>query len=385
MITLRKISETEANIVLGWDPPPGVEWYIFFAGGTRVSNAAPVDKNGVVKNTVRFAKVPTPQEVVAITRRNGVMGVEVGVYNGEVEPPPPPPSGRWFSDASPWNQPVPAGAQPVANSAQWIQALASAVGGINVNQGAWCPTVYYPAAGSPRQTVVLDNGWRIDNVPIPAGVKPSGDSDAHLCIIDKEWNRAWEFFAWRGTPGAWGAHAGIVFNLAGPGWWDGTYSSGGVTGPWAARASGAALSGGLIRMSEAKAGVIPHALSACAPKGLIGPATVPAKTSDGNGGGSAMPMGSRIQLDPAVNIAAIGLSPGEEMLARAMQTYGVYITDSSSAFAVYAENYTVAGPNPYPASWANGLPKVLIERSRIVAPPAGVTWDNRSTYGQPHK
>lgn len=88
-LLLRKISETTSDIVLGWDPPEGVEWYLFYAGGKRVSNAAPIDKNGTVKNRVRFSKTLTPQEVVAITRRNGVMGIEVGVYTGEVEPPPP--------------------------------------------------------------------------------------------------------------------------------------------------------------------------------------------------------------------------------------------------------------------------------------------------------
>ena len=80
-LVLHKIDETNKNIILGWDPPAGVEWYLFYGGGKRVSNAPPVDQRGVVKKTVQFSKVPTPQEVVAITRRNGVMGVEVGIWS----------------------------------------------------------------------------------------------------------------------------------------------------------------------------------------------------------------------------------------------------------------------------------------------------------------
>lgn len=92
-LVLRKVSDTSTTIVLGWDPPVGVEWYLFYAGGKRVSNDAPVDKNGTVKNTIRFSKTPTPWEVVAITRRNGVMGVEVGYY-----PPPVTNSEKYSED-----------------------------------------------------------------------------------------------------------------------------------------------------------------------------------------------------------------------------------------------------------------------------------------------
>ncbi len=369
-------SEDATSYTLAWPPVAGAAGFKFTVDG-KVSHTSQGNRT-----TVRVSKTAQSVKVEAL----GV--TDTGTWPTVTPPPPPPPGGRWFSDTSPWNTPIPASAQPVADSSRWISALAASVGGINVNQGAWCPAVYYPPPGTQRQTVQLDNGWRIDGVPIPGNVKPSGDSDAHLCIIDTEQNMAWEFFAWRGSPGAWGAHAGIVFGLGNHGWWDGTYSSGGLSGPWAARASGAALSGGLIRKTEAAAGVIPHALSACAPKGVIGPPVVPARTSDGSGGSGAMPMGSRIQLDPAVNIATLGLSAGEEMIARAMQTYGVYVTDSSSAFAIYAENFAGGsnpGSNPYPPSWGNGLPKVLIERSRIVASPTGVVWDNRATFGQPHK
>jgi hypothetical protein len=102
---LRKLSETAATVTLEWEPPAGVEWYVFFAAGVRVSNAAPVDRNGVVKSTVRFSKGADPYEVVAIVRRNGVMSVDVGVFDSTPEPPPPPPpptSGMPARDLTAW-------------------------------------------------------------------------------------------------------------------------------------------------------------------------------------------------------------------------------------------------------------------------------------------
>lgn len=374
MIHLSVVSEDATTRTLGWQPVQGAAGFRFQVDG-RISHTWNGDRT-----TVRVAK--TAQKVLVEALKIGETGEWPTVAP---PPPPPPPSGSWWAASSPWNTPVgQTGTHP--SSGQWIQALYNASGGVNVNQGSWCPTVYYTDASTPRQRVQLDNGWSMDDVPIPPNVKPSGDSDAHLCIRDNARGREYNFFAWRGTPGAWGAHAGVVFRTDGSGWWDGTYSAGGLSGPWAARASGASLGGGLIRISEAQAGVIPHALSCCAPKGVIGPAGTVARTSDGSGGSSAMPMGSRLQLDPTVDIATLGLQPGEEMIARALQTYGAYVTDSSSVLAFYAENFTVHGStNPYPASWSNGLSRSLIQRLRVTNPPATPVFDNRATFGQPHK
>lgn len=89
MLTLTKLSETPTSITLGWTPPAGVEWYTFFVNGVRVSNAAPVDKNGVVKNSIKFSKGVEPYEVAAICRSAvGVFTSESGKYVTPVTPPP---------------------------------------------------------------------------------------------------------------------------------------------------------------------------------------------------------------------------------------------------------------------------------------------------------
>ena len=91
-MVVHKISETTNNITLGWNPPIGVEFYLFYAGGKRVSNAPPVDKNGHIKNMVQFSKAPSPWEIVAVIRQNGVMSIDVGYY-----PPVPVPNSETYS------------------------------------------------------------------------------------------------------------------------------------------------------------------------------------------------------------------------------------------------------------------------------------------------
>jgi hypothetical protein len=225
------------------------------------------------------------------------------------------------------------------------------------------------------------DGWIVDNVPIPSNLQPSSDSDAHAVVLAPWLDRAYEFFGLRrDSNGQWAYYSAAVVRLGGSGWWDGTYSAGGVSGPWGPRASGATLSGGLIRPGEVQAGVITHALACAAPKHVIGPPVSPARTSDGSGGSGAMPMGSRLQLDPSLNVASLGLEPGEEMIARALQTYGAYVVDSSSAMACYAQ-----GGGSYPSSWSSGIRRDLILRMRIVAPPSAPSYDSRATFGQPHR
>lgn len=90
---VRKLTETTSTITLGWDPPVGAEYYLFFAGGNRVSNAPAVDNRGNVKRTIKFYKTPSPWEIVCITRINNVMGVEVGYY-----PPTSPPNSENYSE-----------------------------------------------------------------------------------------------------------------------------------------------------------------------------------------------------------------------------------------------------------------------------------------------
>ncbi len=270
------------------------------------------------------------------------------------------------------------------NSASWAQALEATSAQIGINMRVWTPGIFAASAATPRQRVSLDGGWVIDDVPIPGNLSPSPDSDGHALILDRRRNREYDFFRLsRGADGTWSAAAGVVFRLNGSGWWK--------PDPWGARASSAALGGGLIRPYEVGAGQVRHALACSAPKWLIRKMSfgtaAPATTSDGWGGTDGFPMGTRFQLDPALDLNTLGLDASDKIIARALQVYGMYVVDSSSTVACFAANaaFYSTTVNPYPAAWNDGLPRTLLGRMRAVAPPRSVAWDSRMVLGQPHR
>lgn len=307
-----------------------------------------------------------------------------------VAPPPPlppsPPTGKalYFAADSPWNIPISVNPTLASNSASLSAVLAGSGVPLGVNQGAWTPGVFYADASTPRKRVLLKNGWIADDVPFPADFKSSGDADAHAVVHDKSTGRLYESYGLTNNP----VSGMIVAHADGSGWWDGNYSSGGVTGPWGCRASSASLMGGLILPEDIAAGDIPHALSCSLRKNLIGPPISPATTGDGVYSGP-IPMGSRLQLDPAFDLSPY--EPGDQMIGRCLKRYGVFIVESSNAdtgsMAIYARNFnsSLGGKNPYPASWSNGLPDVWAKHMRVIAPPPRPVYDNRATFGQPHK
>jgi hypothetical protein len=293
----------------------------------------------------------------------------------------------YFADSSPWNTPI-GSASVRAKSANWMSSLYATIGGINVNQGAWTPGLFYADGSAPRKPILLPNGWKFEDVPIPSNLAPSGDSDAHAVIIDMARGRAYDFFGLvrsSTSPGGWAASAGIVFRVDGSGFWNGDL------GPWGARASSAALLGGLIVKSDVESNSIGHALACAAPKQLIESGwdgVSPVTTGDGSGPAGSMPMGSRLQLDPSLDLSRLPLEPGELIIARALQQYGCYVVDSTgSALVLYAQNSKLlpGGVNPYPSSWSNGISKELVRFMRVVEPPSRPTYDDRNVFGQPHK
>jgi hypothetical protein len=293
---------------------------------------------------------------------------------------------RWYARTSPWNTPIGSSPAVAAQSSAWISAVHSRIHQININQRAWTPTVASVSRTVLRKRVTLADGWVLDDVPIPDSVVPSLDTDGHAMIVDASRSREYDFFQLRrGSDGQWSASSGVVLRLNGSGWYNGRHCARGTCGPWGARASSAALGGGLIRVTDVAAGMIPHALACAAPNDLIGPPESPATTGDGTGGRGAMPMGSRIQLDPSLDVSSLGLEPGEEMIARAFQIYGAYIVDSSSAFACHAQNSSTLGRVPYPASWLDGISRELVSRMRVVLPPPSPQYDSRAVFGQPHR
>jgi hypothetical protein len=293
---------------------------------------------------------------------------------------------QYFSALSLWNLTIPPTAITLSNSATMVNTMYNTSSSVNVNQGAYTPTVFLAPAGTPRYIAVNQDGWTVDDVPIPAGYHASNDSDAMSTIIDLEKGRAYNFLQLaRDSTGAWRFNAGGVFNINGSGWWDGTI------GPWSGRAANSALLAGLITPEDVAAGAINHALAVSLKGTANGGHVYPALTNDGGCSSACVPEGSWIQLDPSLTdsqLLAMGVESGELIIMHALQRYGAYDVDSTNDPMVFsAQNTTGPGGASYnyPAAWSNGITKEIIKHFRVLSPPTPSTaYDSRLTYGEPH-
>lgn len=261
---------------------------------------------------------------------------------------------RAFSDESPWNQPIAPAAPNDAASAALIDDLASR-GAFFVNIRDWSIPVYFVDADkTPRHDVgdlrpgIYGAGFEFPRqIPIPDGAVPSppvGDhSDNHLSIVDRGRGLEWGMWATRrDATGRWMTGLGAVTDLRGTG----------VAPPWfdspreldshRARAGGFPLIAGLILLEEIEAGAIEHALvfayDHCRTGLFVPPASTAQVTQFDAIDSRGIPMGGRIQLNPAWDVESSGLSRAGKIIARALQKYGAFCGDYAGANVLYAEN-----------------------------------------------
>lgn len=251
--------------------------------------------------------------------------------------------------------------------------------------------VYFADADTPRYSVRMTADWRPEvngspveflvNTPIPAGALPDpvplgepdwGDGD--LVVIDTVGGYEYDFWLMAFEDGAWTAGWGNRISLDGNGIYPGGLS---------AKGSGFAITLGLIWPEELAAGRIEHKLfcsldpEANSNAGPVAPAT----ESDGlSSHPDAIPEGAVLQLDPALDLDALGLTPVEKIVARAMQEYGIVHGDNNGGGSImvygvhplsYSENPWPALMNQEPETW-NGyvlFRKIPVDRLRILKLP----------------
>lgn len=229
-----------------------------------------------------------------------------------------------FASDSPWRRTIPQQPTVDPKSAAMIGYVQSTRGlfanivefGIPIySAGPDTPTFDVTCAG-PEWGICPFAGWP---VPIPDGAKPNSGSDGALVTVDETSSTVFEFWQAAKTGNQWSAQWGAVNSLRGSGW------GGSATG------SGASRLGGVIRAAEIRAGVIPHAL-ALQTSNACTTFRPPALKSDGKSTrADCLPEGAHLQLDPSVDLGALGLSKGELAVATAMQRYGGYIVDVGGA------------------------------------------------------
>lgn len=165
--------------------------------------------------------------------------------------------------------------------------------------------------------------------PIPADTPIEGgadsDGDRHVIVIDTDHCVLYELYnAWPQPDGSWEADAGAIFDLTSyalrPEEWT------------AADAAGLPIFPGLVRYEEVASGRIDHALRFTAPetrRAYLWPARHFASDLED---AQYPPMGQRFRLKASTDIS--GFSPDAQVIARAMQEYGIILADNGSPWYV---------------------------------------------------
>ena len=271
-------------------------------------------------------------------------------------------SGVVFPAATWLNTKIPASPVLDANSATWAGYLSASGKQRTAGLFDYGVTVV-PAsavnASTPRYDIAFTNvpAWGSDpfgsyTVPIPNGTLIPPGSDGQLVIADPTTGMV--FGLWQATHSGstWGASWGGMTTLAG----NGVDTSGSTTATGLSRMAGVVTGAELTAAAAANTG-LSHALF-CASDICSSAFVSPAVKSDGdNAGGVAVPIpeGTRVQLDPSVNVDAIsGITKGEKVLAKTLQTYGGYIADKGGSRLGVIFEY-LDGTSPGAAYSAQGL------------------------------
>jgi len=261
------------------------------------------------------------------------------------------PAGGVFSAGTAWKLDV-RSAPLNANSAGMVRNVAAQTaaqygGNAAFNAYQYSTSVYTVSSSTPRVDVAWNNcqgkswtptgllgpGGQFSQVPIPSDAVAAAGSDGQLSVYSPQTDQLWEFWIAKKVSGSWSACWGGRIDGV-------SRSQGFFGGTFGASASGLALTGGTIGIEDVRSGSIQHALALHLPStGVWNEFSYPAQRSDGNDtSANRVPEGTRLRLDPRIDVDALNLTPIARMVARAAQTYGFVVTDKAGCTAVVAES-----------------------------------------------
>ncbi len=354
-----------AHVALSWTPVPAAAAYTISRDGRPIAQTSGSSfADSMLWPSTTYAYRLTAQSAT---------GTTLFAFDAAATTPALPSAGypRPFPDASIWNVPV-GNAQPVADSAALVSYLAANASLPNMTLRAWGVSVAearpeHPTFSVPCTFYSACTLHAFGPFAIPLTAAPDPQGDAHLAVYDPAAHREWDMWRAQRTASGWTAGAGAAVSMDG----NGTAPAGTAGGD----AANLPLLGGLVRPEEILQGRIDHALVFAMPRvsrlGHICPAT----SHDGSSTDpNALKEGMRVQLDPAVNVDSLPIPAWEKTVARAMQTYGMYLRDQGGTLAVLAENPVSRGYDAWAkvgltsgnSVYLGGIPW---ERFRVISAP----------------
>jgi len=199
---------------------------------------------------------------------------------------------------------------------------------------------------------------QLSDVPLPGSFEPAEGSDETAIIYRPSTNELWEL--WLAQPtgqtnvdssgqivpewsAGWGGH---MTNVSGnPGYFLEDPNFPGLK--WGFSATSVAGLGLVITIEEQRVGVINHALGFATTTTSSDGFVFPAQRGDGWSPGALVKEGMIFRFPASLNLDALGLTPYGLMIAKAIQKYGMVLTDTSGwgFSAITAEGQ---GANYYP-------------------------------------
>ncbi|MFL5910941.1 MAG: hypothetical protein ACJ768_10275 [Gaiellaceae bacterium] len=266
----------------------------------------------------------------------------------------PPACWRPYSDASPFNRPLPARPRLARGSAAMVQRVTGwgppspySVGEQDTPNDFAHPT-YWSRLSDPR-FLVRCAGCEIDGlrIRIPVAARPAGGSDHHLAVVAQGNGR--EYDLWRARLDL---RRHVVHAEGG-----GRTRIGGSGLASGATAAGFGNLAGIIRAQELASGEIDHALFMivhCDGGRTVYPARgrAFACSQEGRSNRAAPPLGARFQLDMSdAEIGAVRLPAWKRAIYMAMAHYGMFAGDTGggSSWSLQFESdstYTSFGADP---------------------------------------
>jgi len=278
-----------------------------------------------------------------------------------------------FSPRGPWNTKLPRDV-PLAPNSQAIvnnilQDKINNFGVWAVNTDTYSSPIFYASEDTPTQRWTFSDCLNLPQlapviagslaaVPTPADLIASLGTDESTAIYQPSTDTYWDFWrAEKDASGHWSACWGgkIEHYHRNPGIF---------TNPLGATATGLPLGAFLIRADELRRGYIDHAINIVTVRTRANCTSWPATRDDGNTVGADIPCeGQRFRLDPSFDVSTL-LSPAARTIARAMQEYGLILTDKGGALVTYAED-----PRPFEARNGGVDPyDALMDPSHVLPP-----------------
>jgi hypothetical protein len=231
---------------------------------------------------------------------------------------------------------------------------------------------------------VIEGDYQNGPNPNGGGYNAGQRGDSHLIVWDEDNNIGYELYGvtrpgdtnlFPNTSGVELPHTDGLWHAAQETVWNLNADSFRTLGETSADAAGLSILAGLARpdeglpVSQGGQGAINHAFRMTLPAGDVNPQYIypgshMVSTSQG---ASNLPLGSRLRLKntPAVNALITNMPPESQIVARAMQQYGLILADIGSAMYVTGTSAAVNNTNGISLTWnqndifaSNGL-KVL--------------------------